>query len=598
MKGALVAPLRTRPTSVVALLALVALLGLLAVLPEARPVRAARPDPPLHAFALLDATAPAASDVGRWKSTLADARRRGARYALLPQLAVEPQAIPGPLTEDLARVARELDLWVAFSLPERGVGGHHLTSVLLDNRGALAVLHRQVIVPTQGGVVRGSFRDTVETVDVHGFRLGIVAAEDAQTGVPRLADRGADAILISVSSADADGTRADLLRKLGAKYRVSLIVGAPPDPGGSPQAPSGSAYDFQGQPVALHRERGFALASVSVRPLPWRIPSALGLPASVPLPGYRPPAEAEADLGRRLFFEKALSATGAVSCATCHDPLKAFAGDTAKGTGVHDRHTKRNVPSLLNVAFRPLLQWDGYASSIENFVKYPINGFTEMGSHYLDRVVPYLREHAEYAASFRQVMGAEPLEFEHVARALATYQRTLISGNSAFDRYAYGGDRDALAPDARRGYELFVGRADCSRCHLVGDRYALFSDLKYHDLGVGYRPELAKYDDIGLGGISTDDSSGLFQTPSLRNVARTAPYMHDGSLATLEEVVEFHDRGGQPSPHRDPALRPLGLSAQEKRDLVAFLRALSGDEAYAADGRRLATAAPTRQAGN
>ncbi len=406
MKGALVTPPRTRPTSTVALLAL---LGLVALLPHAGAVRAARPEPPRQTFAVLDSRAPDDAGAGRWKSLLADARQRGARYALLPQLAVEPQTIPGPATEELARAARELDLWVAFSLPERGTGGHHVTSVLLDNRGALAVLHRQVIVPAQGGLVRGSFRDTVETIDVHGFRLGIVAAADAQTGVPRLADRGADAILISVSSADADGTRADLLRKLGAKYRVSLIIAAPPSSSGSAQAPSGSAYDFQGQAVDLRRERGFALASVSVRPLPWHIPSALGLPASVPLPGYQPPAEAEAELGRRLFFEKALSATGTVACATCHDPLKAFAVDTAKGTGVHDRRTKRNVPSLLNVAFRPLLQWDGYASSIENFVKYPINGFTEMGSHYLDRVVPYLREHAEYAAAFRSVMGAELL---------------------------------------------------------------------------------------------------------------------------------------------------------------------------------------------
>jgi cytochrome c peroxidase len=292
-------------------------------------------------------------------------------------------------------------------------------------------------------------------------------------------------------------------------------------------------------------------------------------------------------LGRELFFDKGLSSTGTVACATCHQPERAFTNGQAKGVGVHDRKTYRNVPTLLNVAFRPLLRWDGYASTLENFTKYPFSGVREMDFHYLDKVVAELRARPHYAAAFRSAMGAEPIEFEHVARALATYMRTLISGDSAFDRYYYQRDEAALDESARRGLALFTGKAECARCHLIGDRYALFMYFKYHFLGVGYDPEPGASEDIGLGAISTNDLSGFFQTPSLRDVAETAPYMHDGSLATLEEVVEFFDAGGAPRPGRATGLRPLLLTRQEKRDLVAFLRSLTGAQRYSADGRRL-----------
>jgi cytochrome c peroxidase len=177
--------------------------------------------------------------------------------------------------------------------------------------------------------------------------------------------------------------------------------------------------------------------------------------------------------------------------------------------------------------------------------------------------------------------------YDDFARALATYQRTLISGDSPFDRYYYGGERDAISAPARRGLELFARRADCARCHRIGRTYALFTDFQSHFLGVGYNSQPGGSPDIGIGAISNRPLEGFFQTPSLRNVAETAPYMHDGSMETLEEVVEFYDRGGDAQPGRPGELRPLHLTAQDKESLVAFLRSLTGSQRYSAQGRRL-----------
>jgi cytochrome c peroxidase len=294
-----------------------------------------------------------------------------------------------------------------------------------------------------------------------------------------------------------------------------------------------------------------------------------------------------AELGRLLFVDPNLSSTGKVSCSTCHEPAKAFTNGEAKGTGVYGRKTRRNVPSLFNVAYRPLLRWDGYASSIENFVKYPINGYTEMNFHYLDKVPAYLRSQPLYVKAFRSAMGVEEIQFEDVALALAAYQRTLISGNSAFDRYYYGKDKSALSKDAQWGLRIFTGKAKCSECHTIGNDYSLFMDDKYHNLGVGYDLVKKEYDDKGLAEISNDDLSGLFLTPSLRNVAQTAPYMHDGSLKSLDQVVDFFNRGGIRSPGLDPIMKPLRLTVGERRALVAFLQSLTGDQRYSPAGQSL-----------
>jgi cytochrome c peroxidase len=533
------------------------------------------------------------------------ARAEGARFAALPELslvgdghAVAPETVPGPTTAALGRHARELGLWIAASVPEASEdGGHYLTTVLVDDRGAIASRYRAVVLgPDAGrGAARGNFRDTVDTVDAGGVRLGILSARDLKVGIPRLADRGAHIVLVNADWTGPEAAEEQrVCRDLSREYSVHIVVGtrrAAASESGDLAARGFFTSDERASAPAGPDGPGWAAEELARPSRRWEMRSALGLPASVPAPSYQVASPEVADLGRRLFIDPRLSSTGKVACSSCHQPERAFTNGERKGIGVHGRRTKRNVPSLLNVTFRPLLQWDGYASSLENFAKYPISGFHEMNFHYLDELVLHLRSRPEYVAAFASSMGVEKIEFEHAARALATYQRTLISGNSAFDRYHYGGDPRALGEPARRGLELFQGRAGCAGCHTIGERYATFTDLKYHDLGVGYRAGQAKYEDIGLGGISTSDQSGLFQTPSLRDVARTAPYMHDGSVASLREAVELHDRGGLLSPHRDPMLRPLGLTGREKDDLLAFLRALTGDRRYAADGRLLGESA-------
>lgn len=563
--------------------------------------------------------APIAGDVAgnraRLTTLIDDAVARGARLVVLPELALSgpladaaaeaahAEPVPGPSTAYFERIAKARGIWIGLSLAERAPeDGYYLTSVLIDAHGAIAQRVRTVMVRPGTGARRGDFRDILDTVDADGMRIGILSGEDIRSGVPRLANRGADTILIAAAwRANGPIAWREVAESLAKKYEVNLIVANQRLPGEPDAADVDGVYSWLGGVIhARARDEDHAqLAPLGRRRLSWRSHSALGLPSIVPVPLYAGATADTAELGRRLFFDPKLSSTGTVACASCHAPERMFTNGAPRGVGVHGRSTKRNVPTLVNVAFRPLLQWDGYASSLENFAKYPISNVDEMDSHYLDKVPAYVRSDADYTRDFARVMRVDHVEFEHIAAALSAYLRTLISGDSAFDRFAFGGDRTALAADARRGLRLFTGKARCSTCHLVGDRTALFMDLKYHVTGVGYDASTGVFNDIGLGGISTAEQTGLFQTPSLREVARTAPYMHDGSLATLEAVIDYYARGGtREAPRLDPLMKPLALTPAEKRDLVAFLRALNGPQAYGADGRRMAaSAANVRQGG-
>jgi len=478
---------------------------------------------------------------------------------------------------------------------ESKTGGYFVTTVLLNERGEIIATYRKILTRfnnQDGKANRGDYRAMIDTTADGNRRLGIISGDDIQVGVPRLADRGADTILITAGWTDHDPTNwYELSRQLSKQYAVNLVVANRR----STQNHSGTqtltgVYTWDGGTVVSEAKTdALVIASPPAREQRWVIESALGLPLSVPVPSYAPATLNIAELGRKLFFDKKLSSTGNVSCSNCHDPERAFTNGKTNGEGVFGRKTRRNVPSLLNVAFRPLLRWDGYASTLENFAKYPVSGFNEMDFHYLDKATPYIRSDHEYVKTFRTAMGVENIDFDHIAQALATYQRTLISGNSAFDRYYYRGETSALNESAKRGFALFIGKAECSKCHLIGDHYALFMDFKYHFLGVGYYSEPGQSNDIGLGAISTDELSGFFQTPSLRNVAETGPYMHDGSIASLEEVIEFFDRGGVSNSNRHPELKPLLLSSEEKRDLREFLHSLTGDHEYNSQGQRVSS---------
>lgn len=307
----------------------------------------------------------------------------------------------------------------------------------------------------------------------------------------------------------------------------------------------------------------------------------LGL-VEVTHPDTNPATPAKIELGKRLFFDKKLSRDGSLSCATCHQPEQAFAQRGVPiSIGIDGKLGRRNAPSLFNVAFAQSLFFDGRSSTLEEQAWEPILADDEMGNESVEEVLERLAS-SDYAPQFKAVFGVERPDRESVAKALACFQRTLLSGNSAFDRWNWG-NSDALSEKAHAGYRLFAGRAQCWQCHPLNSEAALLlTDHSFHNTGVS---------DLGKNGVNLTQSSSKrdlgrfevteesidrfqFKTPSLRNVALTAPYMHDGSLATLNDVVEFYNRaeggGGE--------LLPLSLDESEVEALVAFLEALTGED--------------------
>jgi cytochrome c peroxidase len=312
-----------------------------------------------------------------------------------------------------------------------------------------------------------------------------------------------------------------------------------------------------------------ALLVMSCAAPPALQPTPLGLDAFIAAPATNPTSARAVALGRRLFFDPALSSDRSVSCATCHRPEHAFSDTVALSFGVGGRRGRRNAPTVINRAYARSLFWDGRVSSLEEQVLHPIQDSLEMALP-LDELLVRLAGDARYRSDFQRAFGEAPTT-GNVARALASYLRTLRVGNAPVDRYR-AGDTTALSSSARRGLTLFLGRANCARCH-VGSN---FTDEEFHDTGIAWRGGALA--DSGRYEVTHDARHlGAFKTPTLREAACTAPYMHDGSIATLEEVVDFYDRGGHPNPYLDDEIRPLRLSTQDRRDLVLLLIALGGD---------------------
>lgn len=318
----------------------------------------------------------------------------------------------------------------------------------------------------------------------------------------------------------------------------------------------------------------------SRRPAPTSIPLGLTSPTAPP---DNPLTGDRILLGRKLFFDKRLSLHGSKSCATCHLPDHGFAENLNLSISADGRTQRRNAPSVLNVGYLNALTWDGRFHSLEAQALEPFTAWGDMGIE-LDEALGRLRSEPEYLRMFRKAFGSAPTE-RRLAEALACYLRSLVSGGTRFDQFMFGGRRDALSDTEKEGYSLFTGGARCAECHNVSLKpdgrprgaAALFTDQKFHNLGLGFKR--GRMWDVGRYGVTGVPSDwGAFRTPSLRNAALTAPYMHDGSLATLEEVVEFYDRGGTPNPNLSPAIKPLNLKAGEKAALVAFLRALTDPE--------------------
>jgi cytochrome c peroxidase len=333
-----------------------------------------------------------------------------------------------------------------------------------------------------------------------------------------------------------------------------------------------------------------------------------GLPP-VPLPTPEPPTAEQIALGRKLFFDRRLSHNGTLSCGMCHIPEQGFtSNELATAVGIEGRTLRRNAPTVLDSAYLERLFHDGRETTLEQQVWGPLLASNEMGNPSVGALLERIRALPDYRGRFEAAFPRQGLGMETLGRALASYERTLVTGDSAFDRWYYAGDGDALSPEARRGFELFRGEAACASCHPVGPDSALFTDQSFHNTGIGYRAAMGPAPatrriqvapgrtlevdaariapvaeppppDLGRYEVSLDpDDRWKYRTPSLRNVALTAPYMHDGSLSTLADVIAFYARGGEPNPGLDPRLRPLGLDARDRRALEAFLRSLTGGD--------------------
>ena len=346
----------------------------------------------------------------------------------------------------------------------------------------------------------------------------------------------------------------------------------------------------------------------------------LGLP-QLPVPEDNPPTAAKISLGRKLFFDERLSQSGELSCGSCHLPHEGFTVNKGATPVGHDGAVlRRNAPTLLNVAYQRTFFLDGRQTSFEGQALEPFTVVDELANPSLDAVLDRIRELPDYAGRFEEAFGEGP-NSRTLAQAITAYEFTLLAADSPFDRWRYGGQEDALDAVAKRGFDLFVGKAGCADCHALDQRDALFTDHLFHDDGIGWIPAR----DIGAGRLTTprglpvytehDDAEGSrgtpsdmgrmevtrefadlfrYRTPSLRNIELTAPYMHNGSIETLEDLVAYYGTGGFRHFGIDPLVRDLHLNEAEQAALVRFLKTLTAGniEALIQEAQRDFTGTP------
>lgn len=320
-------------------------------------------------------------------------------------------------------------------------------------------------------------------------------------------------------------------------------------------------------------------------------------------PEDNPTTPQKVTLGERLFHDPRLSADNKVSCATCHDSAKGFTDRLPTSKGIRDQVGKRNAPTVLNAMFLDSQFLDGRAASLEEQAKLPLINPIEMGLRDGGEVVQKVAAIPEYAEAFQKVFG-RPVNYDDVGRAIAAFERTVLSGNSAIDHFL-AGQQDALSASARRGWTLFNGKARCNTCHAVNQSYPFFTDNKFHNIGVAARAQdfdklagkaeqaiqTGHLEEIDRLALETDLSElgrflvtrqrpdiGAFKTSQLRDIVLTAPYMHDGSLATLWDVMDHYNKGGEPNPFLDGGMVRLGLSEDEINDLVALMVAFTSEK--------------------
>lgn len=304
-------------------------------------------------------------------------------------------------------------------------------------------------------------------------------------------------------------------------------------------------------------------------PYPLQIPLGLGKGYAKWIPADNPLTTAKVELGKKLYFDPRLSADGSVSCARCHKPEHGFADDTPFSDGVKGQLGDRNSPTVLNRLYSKAQFWDGRAASLEEQALGPVQNPVEMANT-LPAMLSSLDKIAGYKPDFEKAFGSAEITADRVAKAIASFERTVLSGNSAFDRFQ-AGDTSAISESAKRGFAVFMAKGNCAQCHPLPN----FTDEEYHNLGVGMNkpnPDLGRYKVT-----KNEKDKGAFKTPTLRDVANTGPYLHDGSGETIEAVVALVGRGGIRNPHLDEKMKPLKLTKKEQADLVEFLKTLTGE---------------------
>lgn len=358
-------------------------------------------------------------------------------------------------------------------------------------------------------------------------------------------------------------------------------------------------YITQAQAVELRTGREADLWAIAKNP-------PLGLPA-IKEPENNPLTRKKISLGRKLFFDRRLSLNDTFSCAMCHIPEQGFSSnELATAVGIEGRSVRRNSPTIYNIAYANILFHDGREFNLEQQIWGPLLAKNEMGNPSVGHVIRKIQRLKDYKGLFEEAFDGKKVSMETLGMAFASYQRTLVSGNSAFDRWFYAYEKNALSESAKRGFQLFNGKAGCSSCHIIKESHALFTDNLLHNTGIGFkesmgiRPEKERVQlapgifvdvdsdvirrvgnalpaDVGQYEVTENPAHRWkYKTPSLRNISLTAPYMHNGKFSSLLEVVEFYNQGGVPNKLLDRRIKPLHLSEVQKKDLVNFLQALTG----------------------
>ena len=370
-------------------------------------------------------------------------------------------------------------------------------------------------------------------------------------------------------------------------------------PGDSKNGYASKAYQTASLSLAARQGQSTDLTKYVVAP-------PLGLPRIPTLTTDAITAE-KVDLGKKLFFDRRLSLNNTISCAMCHIPEQGFtSNELEKPVGFEGRSVKRNAPSLFNVAYLTSLFHDARETTLEHQAWHPILASNEMAMPSFGATIKKIQSLKDYHGLFEIAFNGQPASITTIGQALASYQRTLVSGNSLFDHWYYDKQPDAISKQAQRGFSLFAGKAQCINCHSINAEYALFTDNALHNTGIGWQASMTDFEkesvliapgvrievsraikekvgnkpqsDLGYYEVTQNPSDRWrYRTPGLRNVALTAPYMHDGSLASLREVIEFYNQGGFKNETQSPLMKKLNLSAAEIDDIETFLLTLTGD---------------------